>query len=175
MRTIPFFLLAMWVATTASGQSVYESRDQAGPVFSDLPSQGARAVTLPQLNIMSSPPVPPAEPAPVAAPVPYTALSIIQPEDAGTIHSNSGDIAVQVAIEPALRVRHGDAIAVRLDHTVLPTVRSSLQFAISPTEWQNAAVDTVEHQLEVAVVDRSGQSLITSAPVRFYVHRATRQ
>lgn len=175
MRTIPFLLLAMWVATTATGQAVYESRDQAGPVFSDLPSQGAREVPLPPLNIMSSPPAPPTEPAPVAAPVAYTALSIIQPQDGGTIHSNTGRIAVQVAIEPALRVRHGDALAVRLDNTVLPTVRSSLQFAISPKEWHNAAADTVEHQLEVAVVGRSGQTLITSSPIHFYVHRATRR
>lgn len=171
-----FFLVAMLFASLAGAQPVYESRDRAGPVFSDLPSQGASEVKLPPANLMDSPQVAPVvipRPEPGAA-SPYTDLQIIQPENGGTVHSNTGQISLAVAIEPALQTERGDAIAVKLDKAWLPTTRTTLRFDISPSEWQQAAADNVEHQLEVIVVDGSGKALISSAPVRFYVHRATR-
>jgi hypothetical protein len=53
------FLAAMLFASLAGAQPVYESRDRAGPVFSDLPSQGASEVKLPPANLMDSPQVAP--------------------------------------------------------------------------------------------------------------------
>ncbi|MBL8373214.1 DUF4124 domain-containing protein [Accumulibacter sp.] len=176
MKRRLFLLAAMCFAALAGAQPVYESRDRAGPVFSDLPSQGASEVKLPPANLMDSPQV-----APIVIPrpehgaaAPYTALQIIQPENGGTVHSNTGQISLAVVIEPALQTERGDALAVRLDNTLLPTTRGTLRFDINPSEWQQAAVDSVEHQLEVIVVDGSGTALIRSAPVRFFVHRATR-
>lgn len=60
MKTPPFFLAAMLVTTIAAAQPVYESRDRAGPVLSDLPSQGASEVKVPSINLMDAPQVPPA-------------------------------------------------------------------------------------------------------------------
>jgi hypothetical protein len=174
---IPFpFFAAMFFVANATAQPVYESRDRAGPVFSDMPSQGASELALPPINVMDSPQLPPAAPAPAAAPaVPYTALRIIQPENGGTIHSNTGEFLVQAELAPALRTRQGDAVAVKLDGTLLPNTHTDLSFQITSSEWQMAAKDNAEHRLEVAVVDRTGNARIISDSVRFYVHRATRQ
>lgn len=170
------FTAAALVALQAAAQPVYESRDRAGAVFSDMPSQGASEVTLPPINLMDSPQPAPAESA-VPGPsngVSYTALRIVQPESGGTIHSNSGEFLVQAEISPALQTRQGDALAVKLDGTLLPGTRTALPFHISSSEWQMAAQDNVEHRLEVAVVDRAGNARIISEAVRFYVHRATK-
>lgn len=173
----PFHLLlvALLVAATATAQPVYESRDRAGPVFSDLPTPGASELTLPPINVMDSPPEPPVSPVPSEqAAVSYSALKIMQPENGGTVHSNTGQFSVEISIEPPLQTARGDAIAVRLDKTLLSTPRATLRFEISPAEWRSVATDTAEHQLEVAVVDRSGKAIIISPPVRFYMHRASR-
>ena len=174
MRASDFLLLSLLVVATATAQPVYESHDKAGPVFSDSPSAGARELVLPPLADPAPPP-PGSSSALPAPPVvePYTALNIVAPDNGGTIHSNTGQFTVQVSIRPDLQSRRGDALAISLDGTVLPTTRSVLQFDITPSEWQTAAGDNVEHQLAVAVVDRSGAVLMTSAPVRFYVHRAS--
>ncbi|HAY27510.1 MAG TPA: hypothetical protein DCY47_08430, partial [Candidatus Accumulibacter sp.] len=50
-----FLLAGLLIATLAAAQPVYESRDRAGPVFSDMPSPGAREVPLPPVNVMDSP------------------------------------------------------------------------------------------------------------------------
>ena len=174
MRASDFVLLALLVVASATAQPVYESRDKAGPVFSDSPSTGSRELVLPPLAAPVPPP--PASSSALPAPSvvePYTALNIVAPDNGGTIHSNTGQFTVQVSIQPDLQSQRGDALAISLDRTVLPTTRSVLQFDITPSEWQAAAGDDVEHQLAVAVVDRTGAVLMTSAPVRFYVHRAS--
>jgi hypothetical protein len=175
-RLAGFSLAVFLVAAPAGAQPVYETRDRAGPVFSDIPTAGATEVVLPPLNRMDSPQEPPLAPAPpgpaVAA---YTTLNIVQPANGGTIHSNTGQFAVQLALEPALQTARGDAIAVKLDNTMLPTKRLTLQFEITAEEWQSVAANSAEHQLEVAVVDGSGAALIVAPAVRFYVHRASRK
>ncbi len=175
MRASDFLLLLLLVVASATAQPVYESRDNAGPVFSDSPSTGARELVLPPLADPAPQPPPASSSVLPAPPVvePYTALNIVAPDNGGTIHSNTGQFTVQVSIQPDLQSQRGDALAISLDRTVLPTTRSVLQFDITPSEWQAAAGDDVEHQLAVAVVDRTGAVLMTSAPVRFYVHRAS--
>jgi len=169
-----FLLAGLLVVTQLAAQPVYESRDRAGPVFSDVPSPGARELQLPPANLMDSSAATPLPASPPAAAA-YTSVQITQPADGGTVHSNTGQFAVALALEPPLRPERGDAIAVRLDGAVLPDRRTTLQFDVTADEWQMAARDQVEHTLEVAVVDRAGEALLVSAPVRFYVHRAFRR
>ncbi len=173
---VVFLLAASLVAAPAAAQPVYETRDRAGPVFSDIPAAGATEVVLPPLNRMDSPaepPVAPASPGPAVAA--YTTLNIVQPGNGATVHSNTGQLAVQLTLEPALQTARGDAIVVKLDNTRLPTRRTTLNFEISAAEWQSVAADSAEHQLEVAVVDQAGAALIVAPSVRFYVHRASRR
>ncbi len=187
MKTVPYLLLGIFVATSAAAQAIYETQGKNGPVFSDLPSEGrdlpspgTTEVTLPPINLSDAPAAAPAEqPAqtpPAETPAAYyRTLAITQPESGGTIHSNTGQISVQVAIEPALRAAQGDAIVVSLDGAALPSTHPTAQFEISASEWQAAAKDDVQHQLQVSIMDGAGKRLLTSEPQSFYVHRATRR
>jgi hypothetical protein len=171
----PLVLAALLSATATVAQPVYESRDRAGPVFSDMPSPGAREVHLPPANVTGPGPAVAPLPAPPPPAAVYAGLQIAQPEEGGTVHSNTGQFSVALTLASPRGLERGDAIAVRLDGTVLPDSRSTLQFDISADEWQMAARDQVEHTLEVAIVDPAGNPLLVAAPVRFYVHRAFRR
>ena len=108
----------------------------------------------------------------VAAPA-YTAFSILQPADQGTVHTNTGEFDVSLALIPDLQ--DGNAVRMSLDGTPLPTLRTSLQFVITPDEWESAAADSREHTLTATIVDESGNQLITAPTVQFYAQRATVQ
>ncbi|HNC52988.1 MAG TPA: hypothetical protein PLO14_12235 [Accumulibacter sp.] len=170
--SVPLLALLLAVATAAA-QPVYETRDRAGPVFSDIPSPGASELNLPPLNSSDSPraPADSTQSAPAGA---YSTLRIVEPESGGTIHTNTGEFTVRLTIDPPLRTARGDAIVVRLDNTALPTRRTTTEFDISAAEWEGAAVENVEHQLEAAVVDSSGKAIIVAPSIRFYTHRASR-
>ena len=137
-------------------------------MFSDTPSPGAQPVDLPPANVIDTKILAQQQAQP-AAPG-YTAISILSPQDEDTLHTNTGEFQVILSLTPALI--SGNAISVSLDGKQLPTLRYSLQFNITSDEWQRAAADNVLHQLQVAVVDDSGNTLISANPVRFYVHRA---
>ncbi len=56
-----------------------------------------------------------------------------------------------------------------------PRFRAATRLRISQSplqDFQSAAADNVQHQLQVAVVDTGGNVLMTAGPVSFYVHRA---
>ncbi|HEY6281401.1 MAG TPA: DUF4124 domain-containing protein [Burkholderiales bacterium] len=166
MKRNAFPLLICLLPTVALAQTVYESQDKEGPVFSDTPSPGAQPIDLPPANVT------PAQQQPVSQPANpgYTSVVILSPQAQGTVHSNTGEFQVSLALTPALQ--SGNAISISLDGTTLPTLRYSLQSNITPDEWQSAAKDNVLHELEVVVLDGSGNTLITANPVQFYVHRA---
>ncbi len=184
MRIILVFFLAINLATIATAQPVYESTGKSGTVFSDLPGQGMdqspqgeKKIDLPPINVLNPLAVPPpilAEPEVAkSAAVPYTALKISEPENGGTIHSNTGRITVKSKIDPALQSELGHVIAVRLDSTVIPDTHKTTHFDITPADWRMAASSNVEHTLEIAVLDASGNVLFKSEPVSFFVHRAS--
>ncbi len=156
-----------WAQTT-----IYESRDKAGPVFSDKPAPGAAAVDLPPPNVVAMPPpAPVAPPAPAPAPA-YRSLVIVSVPPNGTIHSNTG--AFEFSVRPTPALRSTDRIRISLDGNVLPGNYRSNSLAVSEADWGRAARgDTTEHTLQVAIVDGQGKVLIASDAVRFYVQRAT--
>ena len=167
--------LAIGPALAAAQSTVYESKDKAGPVFSDRPSTDAKPVELGPANVIQTTPVP-QQATPAAAATPnYTALSISSPENGGTIDTNTGAFDVSVQLQPALRSASGDRIMVRLDGRPLKRRFSSVKFGVTEADWQSAAnADNVEHTLQAVVVDKGGAVLIESAPVKFYAHRAVR-
>lgn len=167
--------LASWTALAAAQGSVYESKDKAGPVFSDQPSSGAKPLDLPSPNVIQVDPVPKQQPAPAAPAQYYTALAISAPKDGGTIHSNTGAFNIGVQLAPALRTARGDRIRVKLDGKPLARRYGSAKFGVSKADWQTAAdPGDVEHTLQVTVLDRAGAVLIESATIKFFAHRATR-
>lgn len=95
---LSWILAAALAAHVASAwaQTVYESKDKAGPVFSDRPSTGAVPVDLPPPNVVSSPavtPVPDAPAASASAPT-YRRLVIQRPAEQDMVHSNNGAFGI---------------------------------------------------------------------------------
>jgi len=164
-------LAALWCAIVAA-QTIYESKDKAGPVFSDTPSPGAKPTDLPPPNVIQTPSQAKQKPA-APAPASYMSLVVATPENGGTIHSNTGAFGVRVKVSPALRASAGDRIGLKLDGTLLPSTYSSGKINLSDSDWQAAAnSSSVEHTLQAVVVDKAGSVKIESAPVSFFVHRA---
>lgn len=168
-------LLGIVPALGSAQGPVYESKDKAGPVFSDRPSAGAKPVELAPPNVIQTTPLPKQQPAPAAAAPYYTALAISSPENGGSIHSNTGAFDVSVRLQPALRSTRGDRIEARLDGRPLARRFGSARFGVTEADWQkSASPDNVEHTLQVVVLDKAGAVLIESTPVKFFAHRATR-
>ena len=149
-------------------QTVYESKDKAGPVFSDKPSAGAVPVEVQPPNVVSPPAVKPAPPpAPSAAPA-YRRLVITRPAEQDMIHSNTGEFGISANLSPPLRPN--DRVRVLLDGNLVPTVFRSTNLRLSLADWQSAALGSNgEHTLQLAVVDANGTPWIESAPLRFYL------
>ncbi len=166
--------LAAVLCSFAAAQTVYESKDKSGaPVFSDDPALGGKAVDLPPPNVVKQQPVPKLAPLP-AAPFAYRSISIALPEGGDTVHSNTGGFGATVKLSPALRARLGDRIRVNLDGNTLRATYASRKIAITDADWQAAATsNNVQHTLQATVVDSTGAVMIESAPLPFYVHRAT--
>ncbi len=164
-------LAAHAVVALAQG-AIYESKDKAGPVFSDKPSPGASVVDLPPPNVIQSPQIAPASPPPAVAAAPYRSLAIVSPASEGTVHTNTGAFDVSARAVPALR--GGDRIRLSLDGKRLASSFRSVNLRIEESDWlQAAGAERADHTLQIAIVDKQGAVLIESAPVRFYVHRAT--
>ncbi len=157
---------------TAGAQTVYETKDKAGPVFSDVPSAGASAVELAPANVIKMP-APSPTPAPSAPPpVPYRNLVIVAPEAQGTIHSNTGAFEIRARLSPALR--GSDRILVSLDGNLLKSRFRSPNVHITEADWNAAAnSNDGQHSVQLTVIDAKGEPLIASAPVSFYAQRAT--
>ena len=167
-KVLPLLICLLPIAVLA--QTLYESKDKEGPVFSDTPSPGAQPVDLPPPNVIDTPTPVQQQSQPDASG--YTSVAILSPQNQGTVHTNTGEFQVNLALNPALQA--SNAIRISLDGSQLPTLRYTLQFNITSNEWQSAAKDNVLHQLQVAIVDDSGNVLITADSVQFYVHRAFR-
>jgi len=166
-------LAAAWCAPCAAQGTVYESKDKAGPVYSDRPSPGAKPVELAPPNVIQTPKAPAPRPA-SATPAPnYSSLAITSPADEGTVHTNTGQFDVVLQSVPALRAKAGDRYRVTLDGNVLAKPYQTRTIRISDADWQAAAGTDAKHTLQVAIVGPAGATLIQSAPISFYAHRAT--
>ena len=151
-------------------QTVYESKDKAGPVFSDRPSPGAVPVELPPPDVVSPPAVKPAPdaPAPSASAPAYRRLVIVRPAEQDMVHSNNGAFEIRANLSPPLRPN--DRVRVLIDGNLVPTVFRSTSLQISESDWRSAAMgNNSEHTLQLAVVDANGTPWIESAPLRFYL------
>ena len=173
LRLIAAGLAPIVFAATVAAQTVYESQGKSGPVFSDQPSPGAKPITVGPTNVVPSTPPPAAQPDTPAPPPSYRSLAVAEPENEGTIHSNTGAFEVRVRSSPGLRSSAGDRLRLVLDGNLLPGSYGSSRIRLTESDWQSAAGGGgVEHTLQAAIVDKTGRLLIESPPVTFYVHRA---
>jgi len=156
-------------ATALFAQTVYESKDKAGPVFSDRPSSGATPIELPPPNVVSPPPVAkPAPPEPAASAPAYRRYVITRPAEQDMVHSNTGAFEIRASLSPPLRP--SDRVRVLIDGNLVPTIYRSASPHITESDWRSAATGSDgEHTLQLAVVDADGVPRIESALVRFYL------
>lgn len=187
MTTSLAFCLLLGAASVPA-QTVYQSRGTNGPVFSDKPQPGAKAVELRPLNVIDStaltgeknaaPPVQPkagGEPAgSKEAAVAYRSFSIVFPENDGSVVANTAQFEVRVAVEPALRLGEGHAIAVSINGQPVVQRFTATEFTIPPEFWGDQLPPPNQRlQLGAAIVDRNGAVVKEAAPVQFYLRHAT--
>jgi hypothetical protein len=170
MTRFAFALLIFLSPALACAQAVYQCPGQDGPIFSDTPCPGGKQMDLGPPNVIDTNTPGAQLPAAQVAASAYSAFSIVSPQNDGTVHTNTGQFSVGLALTPPLQ--GANAISLSLDGTQLPTLRYSLQFDITQEEWESAAAANVQHLLQAAVVDRAGNTLIAATPVQFYAHRA---
>ncbi|GAO35028.1 hypothetical protein SCT_0409 [Sulfuricella sp. T08] len=97
--------------------------------------------------------------------VAYTSLAITQPAAEETIHGNTGTLVVELTLSPALQIEQGHRIKLLLDGTAMPVTGTT---SLTLTE-----IDRGAHTLQAAVEGQSGEVLILSEPVSFYMWRAS--
>lgn len=166
-----FVAASITLAGAALAQTVYESKDRSGPVFTDKPSAGASVVQLQPPNAIA---MPAARPAPQAsAPAfAYLNLIVVALEAQGTVHTNTSAFDLRARWSPALRA--SDRIVISLDGNLLKMRFRGTNLRIGAADW-TAAADSRDnqHTIEQVVVDTGGTVLIASPPVAFYVRHAT--
>lgn len=164
-------LLAFAIATPALAAVYKTVRPDGSVVYSDQPPRDeAQPHTLPPLQTIPAENLAPSAPAPNRsssnnAPVAeiYQSLAIAQPEQDATLRDNSGNITVQVALDPPLVTKEGDYIVIALDGK--PAAQGS------GTGYTLTNIDRGTHTVEASVSSAAGQTLIRSAPVTFHLQR----
>ena len=168
MLRIIAFTLAL-LAPVATAQSIYRTTDSGGNVvFTDAPSADSRAAERVGLQPTNSAPPPPAIPelksrtnAPEVTQTSY-AIAITSPADETSIPRGFGNFTVTVAIQPALKQHES------LQLFMNGEPRGSSQASMI---WDLTNVFRGAHDITVGALDRSGNTVALSDPVRVYVHR----
>jgi len=92
----------------------------------------------------------------------YTAVSIVQPQNEGTIWNTAGNLEVKVEAKPALK--KGDKIIVYIDGKETGEPQKEVEFVIP-------GIERGTHTLQVTIEDAKGRVLIRSNTVTFYIHQ----
>ncbi len=107
-----------------------------------------------------------AQPAPSRTRSAYDSIAVVQPANDTTVFDNAGNVDVTIAVSPELDTRAGDRVALVVDGR-----RTSVQAA---TQFKLFGITRGEHILEAQIVDRSGNTVISSDPVKFHLWQASR-
>ena len=85
------------------------------------------------------------------------------PEDQGTVRDNSGNMQVTVVVQPTLK--EGDKIALLIDGKPVGQPQAATNFMLN-------AVERGQHTLEADVLGSTGQVLLKSKTITFFMHQA---
>lgn len=141
-------------------------------IFTDEASPGAEPIHVDPLPTYKAPPrQPKAENAPAAPaeaattqPVVYKRFAIEAPANDTTIRDNAGDVAVTLAVEPALATEQGHTVSLLLNGKTVVQGGTS-------TNLRLQAVDRGTHTLEAVLVDAQDKMLKRTSPVIFHLMR----
>lgn len=152
---------------------IYESRDKTGPVFSDTQTPGATPVDLQPITVIQTPKIAPSSAPQQTAPVAnYGQLLITSPANGETFWVHSGNLLVQVYLQPQLNSTMGHTLRLRVNGNLLPRSFTSNTISVAQGDFTLAAdTDNIEQSLQVAVVDANGKVLIESSAVSLFVRR----
>ncbi|MEZ5570746.1 MAG: DUF4124 domain-containing protein [Halioglobus sp.] len=154
-------------------QSIYRSTDaQGNVVFTDTPPPGGTTtdrVEVQRINTVQPPPqitqpstTNETDTTTAEEKQPAYTVTIVAPENETSFPMGPGNFSVMVSVSPALRKYEG------------------LQLFMDGTPWGTPQLDTMwdltnvfrgRHDITVGVVDKSGETLAISPPVRVFVHR----
>jgi hypothetical protein len=160
MRTTLLIFALLFASTSAQADKVYKWVDAQGNVlYTDQPRKGAQ-----EIKIAKQPPS-----SAVASKASvnedtfrYSAVTLAEPTNEGTIRDNEGNVRVSVNVVPPLRYDRGDQIRLRLDGSALNVDPNSSEVVLT-------GLDQGAHTLQATVTDRAGRVLISSDPVEFYL------
>lgn len=173
-----WFLSLAFFCAAAAAQGVYVTPGEHGPVFSDKPQARSREMTLKPLNVVPSqrewqdakivPEPKPSRPgADTTAPF-YRSLSILSPENNGSVAADSATFEVRLAADPPLALGEGHSFLVRINGRFVDQRFTSTEFVIPPEFWVEGYVPADQRlQLDASIVDAAGQVLVRAVPVAF--------
>lgn len=186
-RMFAISLMIFSCATTAQG--VYVTRGENGPVFSDKPQPGAREMTLKPLTVVPAPqetaPVTgkaagansarevrkTESHAPAALPV-YRSLSIVMPENNGSVAGDTSSLEVRLASDPPLLLAEGHSFVVRVNGRFVDQRFTATEFMIPPDFWAEGFLPANQSmQIEASIVDAAGQVLMRAGPSLFHTRQ----
>jgi len=167
--------IALALPLLATAQTpIYESRDKSGPVFSDTQTPGSTQVDLSPINVIQTPKIAPspASAQPAAGPA-YGQLSISSPANGDTFWLNSGNLQIQVYLNPSLNSTVGDTLRVRVNGQMLPRSFTSNTINVAQGEFNLNRNDdeSIQQSVQAVVVDATGKVLIESPTINLYVRR----
>jgi hypothetical protein len=173
MRTLTCLLALLTLAPHAAA-AIYRTVDEQGNVvFTDVPpgDKSAAPVDVRPPNTFETPQAAPPAAAPSGAGASaaeldatyYTAVEIVDPGNEEAIRANDGNMVIAVAVSPPLRGDH--RLVLTLDgQDVDAGATGRGVFSLSN-------VDRGSHTAVVKVVNSSGATVTTSAPVTFHMLR----
>jgi len=164
-------------AATLPAQTVYQTRGANGPVFSDKPQPGAKAIELKPLNVIALPPAGAGSPAASgskAANAAYRSFAITFPENDGSVVANTAVFDVRLALEPALQLAAGHAFTASINGKPVGQRFTASEFTVPAEFWgEDIPPPNQRLQVDAAVVDRDGAVLMQATPIQFYLRHAT--
>lgn len=156
-----YILLTLLLTCGIASAEVYKTTNPDGSTsYSDTPSEGAEAITPPELT--PTPAVKYPKKKPVEAKndkekaVPYKSFNISSPSNDAIIRDNNGNISITLSLEPGLQTNFKHSINILLDGKIYKSGITSLSF-----NFKN--IDRGMHQISATVVD-SKNKMLKSAP-----------
>lgn len=170
MKAIITILLLLGTTVQAD---VYKTITPSGEViYSDVRTSGARQMNVPEPQTYTPAPLPvtviPQGEAEDDKKGPYDSFVIDSPVNDETIRNNLGNIEMLLTLEPELSAKDGHRIEYYVDGKVQGRKTVDLEKIL-------VDVERGEHMLSAAVLDRSGKVIISTAPVKVFMHRASIQ
>jgi hypothetical protein len=166
-------LLSVLFVTPLSAAPAWTWVDNDGQVhYSDRPVPGARQINLPGAQGFSAPQQAAPAPSQTAAAAPlrpaasYRTFNIVSPAQEATLWNIGGNLAVQIALDPALQTGH--LIDLVLDGQRLDLNSRSTEFTLTD-------VFRGVHVLQAMVIDSSGSELLRSLTTTFMVQQTSIQ